>query len=166
MWLALFLGSLHFSPFIGFLPSLILKFWLLGVFVQFRLFYLHSMRQELGGNPLIKVEVKIFRFGLCPVEVSIGHIGWWTCVHHPTCPVEIFIGHKPCPRSSTFLQVLEDSPRFKVPPGSKMWDFPCISPQIWFGSIYLVAPSTGTIYKGSYLPRVAQDNLAPFLQFL
>ena len=135
-----------FSPFIGFLPALILKFWLLGVFVQFRLFYLHSMRQELGGNPLIKAEVKIFRFGLCPVEISIGH--------------------KPCPRSSTFLQVLEDSPRFKVPPGSKMWDFPCISPQIWFGSIYLVAPSTGTIYKGSYLPRVAQDNLAPFLQFL
>ena len=33
-------------------------FW--GVFVLFRLSYMHSMWQGLGGNPLINAEVKIF----------------------------------------------------------------------------------------------------------
>ncbi|KAM3696789.1 hypothetical protein ACB098_06G066100 [Castanea mollissima] len=41
--------------------------------------------------------------GLCPVEVSTGHVGWWIRVHFWTrvriwtCPVEISTGHKPYP---------------------------------------------------------------------
>jgi len=54
-----------FLSFIGFLPSLILKFWLLKVFVLFRLTHIDSMRQRLGGNPLINAEVKIFNLLVC-----------------------------------------------------------------------------------------------------
>ena len=49
-----------FLSFIGFFPSLILKFWLLKVFVLFRQSRMHSIRQRLGGSPLINAEVKIF----------------------------------------------------------------------------------------------------------
>ena len=47
--------------------------------------------------------------GLCPVEVSTGHVRiqtrvqeWicvqeWTRVHNPMCPVETSTGHKPRP---------------------------------------------------------------------
>ena len=120
MWLALFLGSLHFSPFIGFLPSLILKFWFLGVFVQFRLFYLHSMQQELGGNPLINVEVKIFRFGLCvqwkfPLDtLDGGHVSKGGHVSIIQCVQWQF------PLDTSRVQDLQPSCRFwKTPRGSR-----------------------------------------------
>ena len=54
-----------FLSFIGFLPSLILKFRLFGVFVLFRLSHMHLMRQGLGVNLLINVEVKIFNLLAC-----------------------------------------------------------------------------------------------------
>ena len=54
-----------FFSFISFFPSLILEFWLLRVFVLFRLSLIHSMQQMLGGNPLINAEVKIFNLLVC-----------------------------------------------------------------------------------------------------
>ena len=32
--------------------------------------------------------------GLCPVEISTGHIRIRTRIHHPTCPVQTSTGHK------------------------------------------------------------------------
>ena len=54
-----------FFSFISFLPSLILEFLLLWVFVLFRLSHMHSMRQRIGGNPLINAEVKTFNLLAC-----------------------------------------------------------------------------------------------------
>ena len=38
-----------------------------------------------------------FGSGLCPVEVSTGHVRLWTRVRIRMCPVEILTGHKLCP---------------------------------------------------------------------
>ena len=66
---------------ISFLPSLILEFWLLGVFVLFRLSHMHSIRQRLGENPLINMEVKIFSLLACSrsfpwLQASSGNYTW------------------------------------------------------------------------------------------
>ena len=37
-----------------------------------------------------------FGCGLCLIEVSTRHVGWWTCVRIRTFLVEISTGHKPC----------------------------------------------------------------------
>ena len=53
------LSPTEFST-IFFSPLSATEFWLLGVFALFRQSHMHSMRQGLGGSPLINAEVKIF----------------------------------------------------------------------------------------------------------
>ena len=59
-------------------------FW--GVFVLFRLSHVHSIRQRLGENPLINMEVKIFNLLACSksfpwFQASSGNYTW--IIHAP-----------------------------------------------------------------------------------
>ena len=70
-----------FLNFIGFLSTLILELWLLGVVCTVQVSYLYLMRQRLDKNLIINMEAKIFYLIACSgsfpwFQASLGNHTW------------------------------------------------------------------------------------------